>query len=745
MTNRDLCLAGTHNDTIKAAMALEELTGQIERITYTSEETGYTVARLRVSGRTETVTVVGNLISPVPGEVVRLKGEWTNHARYGAQFKIAHCETSVPASVYGIEKYLGSGLIKGIGPVMAKRIVQQFGVRTLEIIEQDIGTLAAVEGIGEKRIEMIRKAWEDQKEIRDVMLFLQDHGVGSGYAVKIFKQYGRRAIGVVRENPYRLATDIFGIGFLTADRIAQKLGFDKGSRLRAEAGILYVLNQLSDEGHVYFPCGPLVERCREILEVEPDVIRKALGVIAAEKRIFIEDVPGSPKMSGDDHRSVYLARYYVAETGIAERWKALLATPKSIRPIDAEKAVSWVQDRLSISLAQEQIRAVRAAAEHKALVITGGPGTGKTTIIHAILTIFSTLRVRIHLAAPTGRAAKRMGEVTGREARTIHRMLEYSLQKGGFQRNEDSPLECDLLIIDEASMIDTTLMYYLLKAVPPEATLILVGDVNQLPSVGAGNVLADIIRSGTAPVVELQEIFRQAKDSQIVVNAHRINKGLLPLFKPSKDRIDDFYFIEREDPEAVVQEIIQLVAERLPRKFGFDPFNDIQVLTPMHKGVVGAGNLNAALQQALNPRRDGLVRGDRRLGVHDKVMQIRNNYEKEVFNGDMGRIVRIDPELREAVIAFDGRPVTYDLTELDEIVLSYAVSVHKSQGSEYPVVIVPLLTQHYMLLQRNLVYTAVTRGRRLVILIGTRKALAIAVNNNKTRLRYTRLGERLGE
>ncbi len=725
-------------------MPLEELTGQIERITYASEETGYTVARLRVAGRREPVTVVGNLTSPVPGEVVRLKGEWTNHVRYGAQFKIAHCESSVPASVHGIEKYLGSGLIKGIGPVMAKRIVQQFGVRTLEIIEKDIAALGAVEGIGRKRIEMIKKAWDDQKEIRHVMLFLQDHGVGSGYAVKIFKQYGSRAVGVVRENPYRLATDIFGIGFVTADRIAQKLGFDKGSRLRAEAGILYVLNQLSDEGHVYFPCDPLIERSREILEVEPDVIREALGVIAAEKRVFIEDVPGSQKGSGD-HRPIYLARYHVAETGIAERWKALLAAPKSIRPIDAEKAVTWVQDRLSITLAQEQIRAVKAAAEHKALVITGGPGTGKTTIIHAILTIFSTLGVRIHLAAPTGRAAKRMGEVTGREARTIHRMLEYSLQKGGFQRNEDSPLDCDLLIIDEASMIDTILMYYLLKAVPPQATLILVGDVNQLPSVGAGNVLSDIIRSGTAPVVVLQEIFRQAKESRIVVNAHRINKGLLPSFTPSKDRIDDFYFIEREDPEAVVQEIIQLVSERLPRKFGFDPFNDIQVLTPMHKGVVGAENLNTALQQALNPRRDCLMRGDRRLGVRDKVMQIKNKYEKEVFNGDMGRIAGIDPELREVVITFDGRPVTYDFTELDEIVLSYAVSVHKSQGSEYPVVIVPLLTQHYMLLQRNLVYTAVTRGRRLVILIGTRKALAIAVNNNKTRLRYTRLGERLGE
>jgi len=723
-------------------MSVEELTGQIERITYTNEENGYTVARLSVHGRRELVTVVGNLLSATPGEVVKLKGEWSSHARYGEQFKITHCQTAVPASIHGIQKYLGSGLIKGIGPVMARRIVQEFGTQTLDIIEQDIQSLARVDGIGQKRIEMIRQAWKDQKEIRDVMLFLQEHEVSSGYAAKIFKQYGSQSIQVVRDNPYRLATDIFGIGFLTADRIAEKLGFDKNSRLRAEAGILYVLNQLSDEGHVYYPQGRLLNKCREVLQAQPEIVQEALAAIEADKRIVIEDDPGSADGAAD-RKAVYLARYYLCETGVARHLKALLATPKAVRRIDADRAVVWVQDRLAIALAEDQVRAVKGAAQHKALVITGGPGTGKTTIIHAILTIFSRLRIRIHLAAPTGRAAKRMSEVTGREAKTIHRMLEYSLQKGGFQKNEDALLDCDLMIIDEASMIDTVLMYHLLKAVPPEATLILVGDVNQLPSVGAGNVLADIIQSGAAPVVELHEIFRQARESQIVVNAHRINSGLLPSLKSSKNRISDFYFIEREDPETVLTEIIQLVAERVPQTFRVDPFNDIQVLTPMHKGVVGAGNLNAALQQALNPGDDGLVRGDRRLRVGDKVMQIRNNYEKEVFNGDMGRIDRIDPELRETVISFDGRPVAYDFTELDEIVLSYAVSVHKSQGSEYPVVIVPLLMQHYMLLQRNLLYTAVTRGRKLVILIGTKKALAVAVNNNKTRQRYTRLRERL--
>jgi len=723
-------------------LSVQELTGQIERITYTNDENGYTVARLSVYGRPDLVTVVGNLLAPTPGEVVKLRGEWARHARYGEQFKITHCETTVPASVHGIRKYLGSGLIKGIGPVMAKRIVNEFGAHTLDIIEKDIDKLVQVQGIGKKRIEMIRKAWDDQKEIRHVMLFLQGQDVSSGYAAKIFKQYGTRSVQVVRENPYRLATDIFGIGFVTADRIAEKLGFDKHSPLRAEAGLLYVLNQLADEGHVYFPYESLVKKCSEALGVVPECLHKALDALADERRVVIEDINNPPPGSAKT-RGVYLARFHVSETGIAKKLKSLLAAPKSIREIDAAKAVSWIQQRLSISLAKDQIRAIQSAAANKALVITGGPGTGKTTIINAILAIFSKLRIRILLAAPTGRAAKRMSEITGRESRTIHRLLEYSLQKGGFQKNDASPLDCDLLVVDEASMIDTILMYHLLRAVPPGATLILVGDVHQLPSVGAGNVLADIIHSGSVPVVELHEIFRQAKESRIVVSAHRINSGLLPSLKPSKDRLDDFYFIEREDPEAVLIEIIELVTQRIPARFGLDPLNDIQVLTPMHKGVVGAGNLNAELQKALNPSGDGVTSGSRNLRVHDKVMQIRNNYDKEVFNGDMGLVAGVDPEMREVIISFDGRLIPYDFNDLDEIVLSYAVSVHKSQGSEYPAVVIPLLTQHYMLLQRNLIYTAVTRGRKLVILIGARKALAIAVRNNKTRMRYTHLRQRL--
>jgi len=720
---------------------LADLEGQIERITYTNEDNGFTIARLKVYGRPNLVTVVGNLMAPTPGEILKLKGEWANHPKYGEQFKIVQYKTTLPASVYGIQKYLGSGLIKRIGPVMAKRIVNKFGEQTLDIIEDESDKLEQVAGIGRKRIKMIRKAWDEQKEIRDVMLFLQGHGVSSGYATKIFKQYGNRSIQVVKGNPYRLATDIFGIGFVTADHIAERLGFDKSSELRAEAGILYVLHQLADEGNVYYPYEPLLSKCQEILGVEGGIIVKAIAAIAIDRKIVIENII---EVTGElkENRGVYLAKFHVTETGIAKRIKALIDAPKSIRSFDSSKAASWVQERLSIDLAENQVQALRSAEENKVLVITGGPGTGKTTIINALLKIFSGLKVRIMLAAPTGRAAKRMSEATGYEAKTIHRLLEYSIQKGGFQKDDEKPLDCDLIIVDEASMIDTILMYYLLKAIPLKATFILVGDINQLPSVGAGNVLRDIIASDVIPVVRLNEIFRQAKESQIIVNAHKINNGIVPSFTPSGPR-DDFYFIEQEDPENVLRIILELVSDRVPRRFGFDPVDDIQVLSPMHKGTVGTGNLNIELQRWLNLRKDGVTRGNMAFRTGDKVMQIKNNYDKEVFNGDIGRIARVDPESRQVDISFDGRNVPYDFTDLDEIVLAYAVSVHKSQGSEYPAIILPLLTQHYMLLQRNLIYTAVTRGKRLVILIGTRKALAIGVKNDKTRKRYTFLEQRL--
>ena len=721
---------------------LADLQGQIERITYTNEENGFTIARVKVYGQRDLVTVVGRLMAPTPGEILKMRGEWANHPKYGEQFKIVQYQTAVPASVYGIQKYLGSGLIKGIGPVMAKRIVARFGKETLDIIENEIEKLADVDGIGKKRIRMVKKAWDEQKEIREVMLFLQTHGVSSGYATKIFKQYGNRSIEVVKKNPYRLATDIFGIGFITADSIADKLGFAKNSELRAEAGILYVLNQLSDDGHVFYPYEPLIKKCEEVLDVDREVIAGALGTLAYKRKVVIEDLNQEIDAFRENNKAVYLAKYHVSETNIAIRLNTLISASKSMRKIHSDKAIEWVQKQLAITLAKKQVDAIKCATEKKVMVITGGPGTGKTTIINAILKIFSKLTEKIMLAAPTGRAAKRMSESTGHGAKTIHRMLEYSIQKGGFQKNEEHPLSCDLLIVDEASMIDTILMYHLLKAIPEKSTFILVGDVNQLPSVGAGNVLKDIIASGAVPVVELNEIFRQAKESRIIVSAHKINKGILPSLKPSGPK-DDFYFIEQEDPEEVLKIILELVKERVPRRFGLDPIDDIQVLTPMHRGTVGAENLNAELQKALNPREDELIRGNRSFRLNDKVMQVKNNYDKEVFNGDIGRIIRIDPENQEMILSFDGREVPYDFTDLDEIVLAYAVSVHKSQGSEYPAVIIPILTQHYVLLQRNLIYTGVTRGRKLVVMAGTQKALAIGVKNNRTEKRYTYLRYRL--
>jgi exodeoxyribonuclease V alpha subunit len=721
---------------------LTDLSGQIERITYTNEENGFTIAKIKVHGYRDLVTVIGNLINPMPGEILKMKGAWTRHPKYGEQFKIVHYKTAVPASVHGIQKYLGSRLIKGIGPVMAKRIVQTFGEDTLDVIEQDTEKLARVAGIGKKRIHMIRQAWEDQKDIREVMLFLQTHGVSSGYATKIYKQYGDRSVDVVKKNPYCLATDIFGIGFVRADAIAEKLGFSKHSKQRAEAGILYVLNQLAEDGHVFYPYEPLVSRCREILDVERDIIVNAFAAIEKDNRIVIEDLNMSIDEFRENNKAVYLAKYHVCEVSISGRLKALASVPKSIRKIDTDNAIEWVQRQLAITLASKQVAAIKSAIKNKIMVITGGPGTGKTTIIHAILKIFSKLKIRMMLAAPTGRAAKRMHETTGHNAKTIHRMLEYSMQKGGFQKNEKKPLNCDLLIVDEASMIDTILMHHLLKAIPPTATLILVGDVNQLPSVGAGNVLKDIISSGAVPTVTLYDIFRQAKESMIIVNAHKINAGKMPSLKPTGAG-DDFFFIEQDDPEAVLRIILELIIDRIPKRFGFDAIEDIQVLTPMHKGTVGAHTLNVELQNTLNPGVDDIKRGDRTYRINDKVMQIKNNYDKDVFNGDIGRIARINTEEHSLIISFDGRHVDYEYVDLDEIVLAYAVSVHKSQGSEYPAVIIPVLTQHYILLQRNLIYTAVTRGRRLVVMVGTRNALAIGINNDKTQKRFTYLRHRL--
>jgi len=720
-----------------------ELEGQIEGITFSDEETGFTVARVRLTGAAAPVTAVGNLIAPRPGEMLKMTGTWIDHPKFGRQFKVLSHQPIVPATVGGIRKYLGSGLIKGIGPVTAARIVERFGEKTLDVIEHSAGDLGQVEGIGRKRIEMIERAWREQKEIRGVMIFLQDHDVSPVHATRIFRRYGWDSIRVVSRNPYRLAMDIPGIGFLTADRIARKIGFEKDAPARAEAAILHVLRQASEEGHVYYPYELLVERCKEILDVEPDIVTRAVGTVALEGRIVIEDLTRDFETFEPNHKAVYLKPFHISETGIAALTRRLNAAGKSLGEVDADKAVERAQRNVMFRLAPKQLEAVKAAVAEKVMVITGGPGTGKTTIIKLVISIYRELSSRVLLAAPTGRASKRMSEATGFPSRTLHRLLEYSPQKGGFSRNQDHPLEADVLIVDEVSMVDTALMYHLLKAASVQATLILVGDVHQLPSVGAGNVLNDIIRSGVVPVVELKEIFRQAGESRITINAHRINAGLLPEWRERRGPLEDFYFIEQDDPEQALRVIMELVCDRIPKRFKFDRFEDIQVLSPMHKGVVGTENLNERLQDALNPSKQEITRGEHRFRLMDKVMQVRNNYDKEVFNGDIGRITSIDSEEHVVTVTYDGIPVPYEFSELDELTHAYAISVHKSQGSEYPAVIIPILSQHHIMLQRNLIYTAVTRAKKLVVMVGSKKALAAGVKNDRTMRRYTHLAERL--
>ncbi len=712
---------------------MAQLKGHIERVTFSSEESAFAVCKIKVKGERDLVTIVGNMVNPVPGEFVELTGKWSIHPKFGSQLTVQHYKTLVPATQFGIQKYLGSGLIKGIGPVMAKRIVKQFGIKSLDIIEKDITKLSKVEGIGKKRIEMIKKAWDEQKEVRSVMLFLQSHGVSTAYAAKIFKTYGQDSINIVKENPYRLAREIFGIGFITADNIAEKLGITKDAPQRIEAGLEYVLHKLADDGHVCYPYEELCEKVKEMLAVDRQIVLKAVADSFQADRIVIEDING---------KLVFLKKFHVCETGITQNFKRLKHSPKSVRKIDSNKAIEWMKGRIKIKLAEKQEAAVRKSLEEKVLIITGGPGTGKTTIINAIIKILKKAGANILLAAPTGRAAKRMSEATWERALTIHRMLDYSMKEMGFKKNNKNPLKCDVLIIDEASMIDTVLMHHLLKAVPSKATLIFVGDVNQLPSVGPGNVLNDLIVSNAFSVVTLDTIFRQAKKSLIVVNAHRINKGMFPVVA-NDNKKSNFYFVQKEEPEDVLNTIIDLVQKRIPKSFCVDPVDDIQVLTPMHKGIAGAGNLNQELQKILNPNKVVLQRGNREFKVSDKVMQIKNNYDKHTYNGDIGRILDINLIDQKVLLNFDGREVEYDFSSLDEIVHAYAVSVHKSQGSEYPVVIIPVVIQHYILLQRNLIYTAVTRGKKLVVLVGTKKALAIAINTVKSSQRHTRLSHRL--
>ncbi|MFC1929527.1 ATP-dependent RecD-like DNA helicase [Chloroflexota bacterium] len=722
-------------DVSTSASRYSTLEGVLERVVFFNEENGFTVARLQVAKRRDLVAIVGVLPSPMPGETLRLKGEWVVDSKFGEQFRVQSCLSVLPATLTGIEKYLGSGLVKGIGPIMAKRIVAKFGLETLDIIEGSNEKLLEVDGIGHIRVERIAKAWQEQKEIREVMIFLQGEGVSSTYAVKIYKAYGDKSISVVKENPYRLALDISGIGFKTADKIAQNMGIDPSSPMRAEAGLIHVLSELVDEGHVYYPYEELKEKAAELLEVDKEILDTALVTLTEQRRVVIEEISG--------HRAVYLAPLYIAEVNVSKRLKTLLSSPRQLLQIDIEKAIEWVQRVNRIELAEMQKEALRKAVIGKVMVITGGPGTGKTTLVNSLIKILGKKDQRIVLASPTGRAAKRLSEVTGREAKTIHRLLEFSPSEGGFKRNEEYPLDADLVIIDEVSMVDILLMNHLLKAIPSMATLLLVGDADQLPSVGPGNVLKDIIASEQVETIRLTEIFRQAQESLIVVNAHRVNRGEYLQLKPSPGQQTNLYFFDREEPEKVLAVIKELCKRKLPSVFHLDPLEDIQVMTPMHRGTVGVANLNAELQNLLNPNGEAVARGGRLFRVNDKVMQIKNNYEKEAFNGDIGRMVGIDLEEQKLMVKFEDRVIDYDWSELDELVLAYAISIHKSQGSEYPAVVIPLLTQHYIMLQRNLLYTAITRAKRLVVLVGSKRAIAIAIKNNKVQFRYTNLGPRL--
>ncbi len=716
---------------------MEKLFGHIERIIFQNTETGYTILLLQIPGKKELVSLVGVMPMVRPGESIRCSGEWKQHLLHGEQFTVTECIIEAPSDVIGITRYLGSGLIKGVGPVYAARIVQKFGEETLSIIDQTPERLLEVEGLGEKRLESIRGCWSEQSAIREVMLFLQAQGVSPAYAQKIFRFYGKESIQKLKENPFRLARDVIGIGFRTADLIAQKLGIAVDSDGRIDAGIEFALSQLAAEGHVCYPTQEFIPLAEELLQVGSSRIEERLNALKEGNQIEIFPLIAE----GVTKEYVWMYTLFLAEVGIANEVARLKRGRCSLRTVDLERALEWVQEGLRLTLAEHQAEAVKSAISQKMHIITGGPGTGKSTITKAILAITKKLSSSILLAAPTGRAAKRMSEITGFKATTIHSLLEYDFHLKRFRRNRHTPLECDIIIVDEASMIDTYLMNNLLKAIPDHARIILVGDVCQLPSVGPGNVLKDLIASQCLSVSTLTEIFRQAAGSQIVTNAHRINQGMMPELNNSAE--SDFFFIEAESDQEVMHQIITLVSQRLPRKYQLDPFSQIQVLAPMKRGVIGTENLNTALQQTLNPHHEPLMHRGKKLSVGDKVMQIRNDYKREVFNGDIGRIVEINRVDHCLLVQIDDKEVAYDYSDLDDLILSYAVSIHKYQGSECPCIVVPIHTQHFKLLNRNLLYTGVTRGKRLVVLVGTRKALSIAVHNDQVKKRYTGLYQAL--
>jgi len=715
---------------------VEALAGLVERVTFHNAETGFCVLRVKARGQRELVTVVGHAATIASGEWVQMNGTWINDRTHGLQFKAAFLKASPPTTLEGIEKYLGSGMIRGIGPVYATKLVKAFGAAVFELIEQEPARLREVTGIGPKRAARIIAGWAEQKVIREIMLFLHANGVGTSRAVRIYKTYGVDAVQVITENPYRLARDIRGIGFRTADLVARKLGIEPTAMIRVQAGISFALAEAGGEGHCGLPMDELTTSASKLLEVPAELIEAAMVLELEAGEVVADTLEG--------RRCVFLAGLYRAEQVIAERLRCLTQGTPPWPLIDASKAISWVEGRTGLALAESQKEALRLTLQSKVLVITGGPGVGKTTLVNSILKVLGAKQVELALCAPTGRAAKRLSESTGLEARTIHRLLEADPRTGGFKRGQENRLDCDLLVVDETSMVDVPLMRALLMALPDEAALLLVGDADQLPSVGPGQVLADIIGSGAVPVVRLTEVFRQAAESQIIVNAHRINAGKMPVLQAKEG--SDFFFVDAADPEEGVRKLLAVVGERIPRRFGLDPVRDVQVLCPMNRGGLGARSLNIALQAALNPPGEARVE---RFGwtfcPGDKVMQVTNDYERNVFNGDLGVITGLDMNEAELVVSFDGRAVTYGFGELDELVLAYATTIHKSQGSEYPAVVIPLTTQHYTMLARNLLYTGVTRGKRLVVLVGQVRALAIAVRNGGGRRRWSKLREWLAQ
>jgi exodeoxyribonuclease V alpha subunit len=704
---------------------MDQVSGTIEAIVYTQPENGFTVARLKEAEKKEYTVIVGTLPSIQPGESVCCKGTWKVHPSHGRQFEVSEYTVEMPCDLAGIQKYLESGLVKGIGPVYAKKIVERFGMDTLQVIEEAPYRLSEIQGLGQKKIEKIVTCWKEQRAIRDVMLFLRTYGVSPAYAQRIYKVYGEKSVEKVKENPYDLARDVFGIGFKLADLVAQKLGFALHSPQRIYAGIQFVLWELSTDGHTCYPMELFIPMAKEILGVEEELIAAQIQAAVLQKLLV------------EKEKLLWLGPFFGYEQGIAKDIQRLQHSKQAIRSIDAAKAADWVQEKLHIRFADQQREAVIKALTDKVHIITGGPGTGKSTITNAILTVSEKLTTKILLAAPTGRAAKRMTQITHKKALTLHAMLEMDFASGGFKRGRENPLDCDLIIIDEASMIDTPLLFHLLRSIPGRSRLLFVGDIDQLPSVGPGTVLRDLISSGLIGVTRLTEIFRQAKGSRIITNAHRINSGEFPAIDTPAE--SDFHFIEAEEAESIQQIILQLVSKEIPNRWKFDPIDEIQVIAPMKRGAVGVEMLNDALQSLLNPSSQPLMRAGRRFHIKDKVMQIRNDYDKNISNGDIGRIVDIDASEGELLVDFDGRQVEYDFSELDELVLSYATSVHKYQGSECPCIVMPIHPSHFKLLQRNLLYTAVTRGKKQVYLVGTKKAIGMAISNDQVQKRYTGL------